>query len=178
MKSIQKILCSIDLSEHSAEVAEYASLIASKLGAEVTVVYVAPTLSQYTGFKVPQSDIHAFVGEIVSGAQASMNAFVAEHFEGVKAEGEVLGGYASDEILDMLKHTASTDSMDFARGKLQMVVFRLDDDSPILDMKVAEFTAAMAAASVEAQFRIIFGSVAEKVVKNSTIPVLTIRPSK
>ena len=26
--------------------------------------------------------------------------------------------------------------------------------------------------------RIIFGSVAEKVVKNSTIPVLTIRPSK
>ena len=62
---------------------------------------------------------------------------------------------ASDEILDMLKHTASTDSMDFARGKLQMVVFRLDDDSPILDMKVAEFTAAMAAASVEAQFRII-----------------------
>jgi trk system potassium uptake protein TrkA len=62
---------------------------------------------------------------------------------------------ASDEILDMLKHTASTDSMDFARGKLQMVVFRLDDDSPILDMKVAEFTAAMTAASVEAQFRII-----------------------
>ena len=37
---------------------------------------------------------------------------------------------ASDEILDMLKHTASTDSMDFARGKLQMVVFRLDDDPP------------------------------------------------
>ena len=34
MKSIQKILCSIDLSEHSAEVAEYASLIATKLGAE------------------------------------------------------------------------------------------------------------------------------------------------
>ena len=62
---------------------------------------------------------------------------------------------ASDEILDMLKHTASTDSMDFARGKLQLVVFRLDDDSPILDMKVAEFTAAMAAASAQAQFRII-----------------------
>ena len=45
---------------------------------------------------------------------------------------------ASDEIIDLLKHTASTDSMDFARGKLQLVVFRLDDDSPILDMKVAE----------------------------------------
>ena len=62
---------------------------------------------------------------------------------------------ASDEIIDMLKHTASTDSMDFARGKLQMVVFRLEDDSPILDMSVAEFTSAMTATSQEAQFRII-----------------------
>ena len=62
---------------------------------------------------------------------------------------------ASDEILDLLKHTASTDSMDFARGKLQLVVFRLDDDSPILDMKVAEFVTAMTAASSEAQLRII-----------------------
>ena len=62
---------------------------------------------------------------------------------------------ASDEILDMLKHSASTDSMDFARGKLQMVVFKLDDDSPILDMKVIDFTAAMTAASKEAQLRII-----------------------
>ena len=62
---------------------------------------------------------------------------------------------ASDEIIDLLKHTASTDSMDFARGKLQLVVFRLDDDSPILDMTVAEFTAAMTAASAQAQLRII-----------------------
>ena len=62
---------------------------------------------------------------------------------------------ASDEIIDMLKHTASTDSMDFARGKLQLVVFRLDDDSPILDMKVAEFVTEMTAASSEAQLRII-----------------------
>ena len=62
---------------------------------------------------------------------------------------------ASDEIIDMLKHTASTDSMDFARGKLQLVVFRLDDDCPVLDMTVAEFTAAMTAASAQAQLRII-----------------------
>ena len=88
---------------YKRQVAEYAALLASKLGAEVTAIYVAPTLSQYTGFKVPQSDIHAFVGEIVSGAQASMNAFVAEHFEGVKATGEVLVGYASDEILAKAK---------------------------------------------------------------------------
>ena len=47
---------------------------------------------------------------------------------------------ASDEIVDMLRHSASTDSMDFARGKLQLAVFKLDDDSPLLDMQVADFT--------------------------------------
>ena len=62
---------------------------------------------------------------------------------------------ASDEILDLLRHSASSDSMDFARGRLQLAVFKLDDDSPILDMKVAELTAAVTAENAEAQFRII-----------------------
>ena len=51
---------------------------------------------------------------------------------------------ASDEIVDMLKHTASTDSMDFASGKLRLSVFKLDDDSPLLDMNVADFSTAFA----------------------------------
>ncbi len=62
---------------------------------------------------------------------------------------------ACDEITDLLKHTASADSMDFARGKLQLVVFKVEEDSPILDMKVAEFTAAVAAVDADAPFRII-----------------------
>lgn len=62
---------------------------------------------------------------------------------------------ASDEIVDMLHRNASTDSMDFARGKLQLSVFRLDDDSPLLDMKVAEFAAAVSAQNMGEQFRII-----------------------
>ena len=62
---------------------------------------------------------------------------------------------ASDEIVDMLRHSASTESMDFARGKLQIAVFKLDDDSPLLDMKVAEFTREVAAEHKEADFRIV-----------------------
>ncbi len=62
---------------------------------------------------------------------------------------------ASDEIIDLLKHTATTDSMDFASGKLQLAVFKLDEDSPLLDLKVAEFTAKVASVSEDAQFRIV-----------------------
>ena len=62
---------------------------------------------------------------------------------------------ASDEIVDMLRHSASTDSMDFARGKLQLAVFKLDDDSPLLDMDVAGFSQAVAKMQPGADFRIV-----------------------
>ena len=48
---------------------------------------------------------------------------------------------ASSEIIDLLKRTASTDSMDFARGKLQVAVFKLEEESPLLGMNMAEFSA-------------------------------------
>ena len=99
MKEIKKILCAVDLSEHSAAVAEYATMLAKGLGASIIVVYTAPSLSQYVGFHVPPNTIENFVGEIVSGAEKSMDAFVAENFPGVEAKGQVLIGYAAEEIL-------------------------------------------------------------------------------
>ena len=62
---------------------------------------------------------------------------------------------ASDEIVDMLRNNASTESMDFARGKLQMSVFKLDDDSPLLDMRVADFAKDVAEHNADAEFRIV-----------------------
>ena len=48
---------------------------------------------------------------------------------------------ASSEIIDLLKRTASTDSMDFARGKLQVAVFKLEEESSLIGMNMAEFSA-------------------------------------
>ena len=47
---------------------------------------------------------------------------------------------AAGEIVDLLKRTASTESMDFARGKLQMAVFKLEEESSLLGMNMAEFS--------------------------------------
>ena len=60
---------------------------------------------------------------------------------------------AADEIFELLKHSSSTESMDFARGKLQVEVFKLEEDSPLLDMKIAEFAAITT--KDELQFRVI-----------------------
>ena len=147
MKEIRKILCAVDLSEHSRSVAEYATTIAKATGASVIVVYTAPSLSQYVGFHVPPNTIENFVGEIVTGAEKSMESFVAENFPGVDAKGQVLIGYAAEEILN-----------------------RAEDESG--DMII------MGTHGRKGIDRILFGSVAEKVVKNAKQPVLTIRPTK
>ena len=47
---------------------------------------------------------------------------------------------AAGEIMDLLKRTASSDSLEFARGKLHMAVFKLEDDSPLIGMNMVEFS--------------------------------------
>lgn len=60
---------------------------------------------------------------------------------------------AASEIVDILRHNASTDAMDFARGRVQMSVFKVGEDSPLLDMNVLELSRY--ATSEELQFRIV-----------------------
>ena len=143
---MQKIVCALDLSEHSKTVAEYACKMAKMSGATITAVYAAPTLTQYTGFHVPPNTIDSFVGEIVSGAEKAMLQFVAENFDGVEATAEIVVGYAAEEIISVAEKIGA-----------DMIIMGTHGRKGI--------------------DRILFGSVAEKVVMNSRIPVLTIRPA-
>ncbi|BCS88743.1 universal stress protein [Pseudodesulfovibrio sediminis] len=145
MAEVKKVLCAVDFSDYSPIVAEYASMIAKCAGAQVIVLYVAPSLSQYVGFHVPPSSIESFVGEIVTGAEDTMNAFVKENFEELDTVGKVVTGYPAEEIL-----TIAEDE------KCDMIVMGTHGRKGI--------------------DRILFGSVAEKVVKSSAAPVLTVRP--
>ena len=61
---------------------------------------------------------------------------------------------AADEIIDFLKHNSTSDTMEFARGKLQIGVFKLNEDSPVLDLKLSEVIKPLEA-GVLSQFRII-----------------------
>ena len=45
MPAIKKILCALDLSQHSALVADYAVTMAKAFDAEVVAVYAAPALT-------------------------------------------------------------------------------------------------------------------------------------
>jgi len=143
--NLKRIICALDLSDHSKTVADYAQSLAKLTGASITAVYAAPTLTQYTGFHVPPNTIDSFVGEIVSGAERSMADFVSENFKDIDAKGVVVVGYAAEEILALAE-----------REQADMIIMGTHGRKGI--------------------DRILFGSVAEKVVKNSVCPVLTIRP--
>ena len=47
---------------------------------------------------------------------------------------------AAGEIIELLKRSASADSLDFARGKLQVAVFKLEEESPMIGMNMVEFS--------------------------------------
>ena len=145
MPAIKNILCAADFSESSAIVAEYAATVAQATGASITCVYVAPSLAEYVGFNVPQAALDSFVGDVVSSAGQTMDAFVAEHFAGLPAKGLVLAGYPAEEILAAAEEQQADLIVMGTHGRRGID-------------------------------RIVFGSVAEKVVKSSPLPVLTIHP--
>jgi len=47
---------------------------------------------------------------------------------------------ASHEITDLLKQTGTSEFMDFSAGKLQLIVFRLDDGAPLIDKVLGDLT--------------------------------------
>ncbi len=60
---------------------------------------------------------------------------------------------AAQEIVHKLYSSGAYDSMDFSNGKMQLSVFKLDEDSPLLEMKLSNFTAS--ASSEKLQFRVV-----------------------
>lgn len=47
---------------------------------------------------------------------------------------------ACTEIVNLLKQTAMSDFMDYSHGKLQLIVYRLEDGSPLINKTFSEFT--------------------------------------
>ena len=60
---------------------------------------------------------------------------------------------AAGEIVDLLKRSASTEAMEFGRGKLQISVYKLEEASPIIDKTLLDFSRDFADA--ETRFRVV-----------------------
>lgn len=60
---------------------------------------------------------------------------------------------AAGEIVDLLKRSSSMEAMEFGRGKLQISVYKLEEESPILDKTLIEFSQDVA--GMNENFRVV-----------------------
>ena len=148
MTEFKKIMVPIDFSENSPRVLEAAVDVAEKFEATLSIVFVAQSFEDYSGFFVPHMPISQFEDEMVEGAEKKMVSFLAENLKSdLPHSSTVLKGDVAEEL------TEYADKNDIA-----MIV--------------------MGTHGYKGLEKVLFGSVAEKVVKTSPCPVLTINPYK
>lgn len=146
MKEIKKILVPVDFSENSCKVLDSAGTLAAKLGAELAVVFVVQNFDNYSGFFVPHVPLAQLEEEMVRNAEEKMQSFVKECLPGGTA---VQTRVLSGDVAESIVEHAATTGVD-------MIVIGTH--------------------GYKGLERILFGSVAEKVVKTAACPVLTINP--
>jgi nucleotide-binding universal stress UspA family protein len=146
MKQVQKILFPIDFASHFETLVPWVATFADKFGATVCVLFVAQDLSNFSAFYVPHGNIQSFQEEALSSARKRMAAAVEEFFK-----------------------------------KFPKLETRVDLGAPAAKiLEVAKIEKVdliiMGAHGRKGLDKAIFGSVADKVVRDAPCPVLTIHP--
>lgn len=144
---VKKILCPLDLTGYSKEVALYATNMAKIFEAEVVVMNVVPFMEDEVFVRVRESKnaLKEFAGKLALSSEELLNDVMREYFAGVKVTQKIAEGDPAKEILNMSAEMGADLIIMGTHGK-------------------------------KGVDRFLFGSVAEKVVRNSEIPVLTVRP--
>lgn len=146
MKPFKKILVPVDFSEVSPGIAPAARQVAEKYRASVHLLFVARMFYYFTDVNVDAASIEALQGEIIRGAEKKMDAFVETHFKNFP---QVTATVVLGDAAEEILRYAESENMDLI---------------------------IMGTHGRKGLDRVIFGSVAERVIKMSPIPVLSINP--
>ena len=148
MKEFRKILVPVDFSENSSQLLKDAADIAEKFAAALSVVFVVQSFEDYSGFFVPHIPINQFEEDLFRSAESKMTKFLTENLKP--------GMPCESKILQG----------DVAEKLLE---FAGENDISLIIMGTHGYKGLE---------KVLFGSVAERVVKNAPCPVLTINPYK
>jgi nucleotide-binding universal stress UspA family protein len=146
MKTIKKILFPVDFSDVSPKIAPWVQMMAEKFEAEIHLLFVARGLGYLSDVYVMPVIIENIQGEIIKGGEIAMEKFVVAHFE----------KYPALE--------AKVIPGDAAEGILNYIT------SEGIDLVI------MGTHGRKGLDRILFGSVADRVIKMAQVPVLSINP--
>jgi nucleotide-binding universal stress UspA family protein len=146
MKDFKKILFPVDLSEASVKIVPFLKSVANRYGARIHLLFVARVFDYFTSMYVPHPSVSQFEKEVIEGAEKRLYEFADENFA------------------------------DFPGTKTQVVAG--DPSEEILNYIAAHGIdlVVMGTHGRKGLDKVIFGSVAERVVKSSRVPVMVVNP--
>jgi len=146
MIEIKTIAVPIDFSEVAPIVAGWAKDIAKKLGAKLILINVVEDISAFEGISTDVKTLEELEKTLLEGAEEYMRSFLNKHFSDFANVKSVI---VKGKVVEKIIQIAK-------ENKADLIVIGTHGRKS-LD-------------------KIIFGSVAERIVKYSPIPVLTINP--
>ena len=148
LKNVKKILVPVDFSDNSQKVFMAAVNVAEKFGAEIVCIFVVQSFEDYSGFFVPHMPVVQFQEEMQVSAQRKMSDFLEDNLP------DGLAGSSKVVVGDVGEEIVAF----AAQEKIDMIV--------------------MGTHGYKGLERVLFGSVAEQVVKTASCPVLTVNPCR
>jgi nucleotide-binding universal stress UspA family protein len=151
IRRIRKVVTPIDFSDNSKLIADSAGFIAGRFGADLDLVFVVQNFDAYSGFFVPQLQVPNLEEELVAGAEEKMVEFLSELTDEFHNLG--VGSVASKVLMGDVGE--------------QIVSYAGEIGADMIVMGTHGYKGLE---------KVMFGSVADKVVRSSLCPVLTINP--
>ncbi len=146
MSLFKRILCPVDFSEISSSIVPYVKSLAEKYDADVHVLFVARLFKYFENIYVPAVSIRSFEDNLCKGARKRLDEFVQEH----------------------LKEMPNVTAEVIPGDPSQEIIKYIENEG--IDLVV------IGTHGRKGLDHIVFGSVAEHVVKNSPVPVVSVNP--
>ena len=148
MEKFKTILFPVDLSPASPELVPYAKTMAEKFESEIHLLFVARRFQHLSDMYVPEPEIYTFERGILEGAERRLDEFKDTHF--MMSANIKTAVLSGDPAEEIITYTQTE--------KVDMIV--------------------MGTHGRKGLNKIVFGSVAERVVKLSPVPVFIVNPYK
>lgn len=146
MTKIQEILFPVDLSETSPKIVPTVLTMREKLDARLHLLFVARAFDYFRGIYVPNISIETLEAQLAEGAKRRIAEFQEQFFAGIP-----------DVRVSVLVGDISEVILDYAQQKgIDMII--------------------MGTHGRKGLDRAFFGSIAERVIKMSPVPVLVVNP--
>jgi nucleotide-binding universal stress UspA family protein len=146
MREIKKILFPVDLSVVSSKIASSVIAFGESFDAEIHLVHVAVSMEEIAGIYGPDAIVGNFDDEVAESAEKELEKFEKKFFAGYPNKKRVV--LKGDPVDEIIAYIKAE--------KIDLV--------------------AMGTHGRKGLDKILFGSVADRMVKNSPVPVLTINP--